>query len=156
MKFIRIALGSGVTILTKTESLWSLTLLIFQSNNNFNMETTMQITSQSYWIFQAISAMVIFVISYIVISRIQKNRERTNIFHWIYNYRFEMINNNKKKKDNIEFFDKYELEFIVDKITKKYSKKSRKEIIELLKPHYEKFLDKKSDDYISLINESVK
>lgn len=159
MKFIRIALGSVVTILTKTESLWSLTLLIFQSNNNLNMETTIQITSQSYWIFQAISAIAIFVISYIVISRIQKNRERTNIFHWIYNYRFEIIDeySSKKKGNNkIKFFNKDEFMFMLDKIGRKYPKKSREEKIKLLKPHYGNFLDEDSENYIELIDKSIK
>ncbi|MCD4794940.1 MAG: hypothetical protein K8R54_17035 [Bacteroidales bacterium] len=157
MKKFIIGVSGGVifTILTKIESLWSLINLIF---NTGNMET-IQISSQLYWVSHAINMIVTFIVASFVIYKILQNRERINIFHWMYDYKFGKIKDYYKKiekSDEVSFCDESELMFMLDKIGRKYPNKSRTEKIKLLKPHYSKFLDKDSPDYINLTDKPVK
>lgn len=153
MKNFKLSGSIIITFLTRIEAIWALTLLLLNTFKDENkMEIIIQINSLSYWIFQLISAIAVFILAYIVLSKLQNNLERTNIFHWIYNYRFEIITDSEKENDAIEFFNKDEFLFIIEKIGRKYPKKSREDIVKLLEPHYSKFLDKNSDSYISLID----
>ena len=69
-----------ITLLTKVESLWSLSnLIIKQSTTTSKMENIIQINSNSYWIFQATSTIVIFVFAYYLLSKIYKIREQLKV-----------------------------------------------------------------------------
>ena len=154
---ILISIGTFLfSFLDKLESLWSLKKLIFTENNNIMEHSII------YLIYQSIFPFLIGIATYIILIRLKKNKERTNIFHWIYNYRFEMIEdyfknqnrkgektNKKRTKKKIDFFSEKELKFMIKKIKSKYPHKSKKEIIDLLKPHYSKYLNKEEYKYLS-------
>ena len=88
---------------------------------------------------------------------IRSNRIRINMFHWIYNDRFDKLKPHvlSGEKDGIEnyygFYGMEELKSVIDKIEKKYHNMGRKEILELLRPHYkdliENHYDKLIDEY---------
>lgn len=64
----------------------------------------------------------------------ERNVERTNYFHWMYNYRFSKL---KALNADFKCSDKEEFEFMVNKVSEKYHEKTRQEVLKMLEPHYE-------------------
>lgn len=80
MKNLKLKGSLIITGLTRVESLWALILLMTNIGDD-KMETTIQINSSLYWLFQGISAIAIFAFAYYILGKIS-------------NLRFEMELNN--------------------------------------------------------------
>ncbi|MCF6365723.1 MAG: hypothetical protein L3J35_05920 [Bacteroidales bacterium] len=114
MKNFTIKASIVIVILTKIESLWSLFNLTI---NNQEMEI-IQIDGQTYWIFQAISAIGIFLLAYFLIYKIEKLKTELKITKIIYDIRNRNLF--KSDLDSLDFANEEQRREFINKKYKNY------------------------------------
>ncbi|MCD4792232.1 MAG: hypothetical protein K8R54_03295 [Bacteroidales bacterium] len=116
MKNIKIKGSLLITFLTRVEAIWALVILVTQSLNNGNkMENILQINSWSYWIFQILSAIAIFIFAYYLLSKIYKIKEQLRVT--------EIISTLRTKNLFVLHFDNIETYKAPDESNEEYFKR---------------------------------